>query len=417
MNRMIAVCILMLCAAMANAQTRRSLKDIDRELKQTKSTATAIALIESIADTPPQTEEEVAVLGQLMDKYPMQGQKALGKIKDPKLAAAIQTECARQVDKYKADKGKDWSKLPQAERTAKLSAYFASQAMIAKLGSLKNKDSLPFLKQYITPEYDGVLSYEASKAIGQIAPDNPAVFRELWEKQGVKSISYGAYGKSVLKEVAQKLQDPNVPKAEKDHIRGKANVELLNGSTPEEKQLLKDIVLNHPDRELRLQAGQAMTKALMFHPDSGDVDFVLKWTKNVKDPSSGWAITYMRDHFDARYTPVLLEFLKDGDASDRIESVSVLEKHQVKEALAYIKDCITKDKDSSVRGNCRATYWKMTGEMSFEFTPEEAQQMEKYLNRPQVIKLNSLREDSDPLKKQYLAMKEALAKYKAAQQK
>lgn len=404
-------------AGTVSAQSKRSLKDIDNELKQTKSTATAQALIEQIGETTPQTDEDVTTLGQLMDKYPTQGQKALAGIKNPKLAQAVQTECSKQVDKFKTDKGKDWSKFPQEVRVTKLNAYFASQAMIAKLGDLKNKDSLPFLKQYITSEYDGMLSYEASKAIGQIAPDDPAVFKVLWEKQGVKSISYNAYGKSVLKEVAQKMQDPNVSKAEKDHIRGKANVELLNGSTPEEKQLLKDIVLNHPDRELRLQAGQAMTKALMFHPDSGDVDFVLKWTKNVKDPSTGWVITYMRDHFDARYTPVLLDFLKEGDASDRSESVSVLEKHQVKEALPYIKDCITKDKDSSVRGNCRATYWKMTGEMSSEFTPEEAKEEEEYLNNPRVIKINAKRNDDDPNKKQYHAQKEALAKYKAAHQR
>jgi len=400
-----------------HAQGHKSLKEIDKELKQTKSTATAIALIESIADTPPQTDEEVAVLGQLMDKYPTQGQKALAGIKDPKLAKAVQTECARQIDKYIADKGKDWSKLPQAERAAKLGAYFASQAMIAKLGSLKNKDSLPFLKHYIAPEYDGVLSYEASKAIGQIAPGDPVVFKELWEKQGVKSISYGAYGKSVLKEVAQKMQDPNVPKAEKDHIRGKAKVGMLEGSTPEEKKLLKDIVLHHPDEWLRLDAGQAMTKALMFHPSPGDVEFVLEWTKNVKDPSSGQVMTYMRDHFDNRYIPVVLNYLKGGDDYARSKAVELAGQHQIKEALPYIKECITKDKDSSVRGNCQATYWKMTGEYPAEFTPEDAKDMEKYLTHPHTLKIVSMMTDDDPDKKMYLAQKEALVKYKAAHQR
>jgi len=213
------------------------------------------------------------------------------------------------------------------------------------------------------------------------------------------------------------MQDPNVPKAAKDHIRGKAKVGMLEGSTPEEKKLLKDIVLHHPDEWLRLDAGQAMTKALMFHPGPGDVEFVLEWTKNVKDPSSGQVMTYMRDHFDNRFIPVVLNYLKGGDDYARSKAVELAGQHKIKEAFPYIKECITKDKNSSVRGNCRAIYWKMTGEMSSEFTPEEAQEMEKYLNRPQSIEINSRLDDSDPLRKQYLAQKEALAKYKAAHQR
>jgi len=399
-----------------SAQGKKSLVDIDKGLKQTKSTATAAALIESIANTTPQTEEDVAALGRLMDKYPVQGQKALAKIRDPKLAGAIEKECARNIDKFKADKGKDWSNLPHEERMAKLNAYTASQGMMVMLGRLKNRDSLPFLKKYITPDYDGTLSYTASKAVGAIAPDDPVVFHELWKKD-VKNISYNAYGPSLLKEVAQKLQEKGLSGGEKDRLRGKARVELLNGRTAEEKQLLKDIVLHHPDPELRMQAGLAMTKALMFNPSPGDVEFVLEWTKNVKDPSSGQVMTYMRDHFDSRFTPVVLNYLKDGDDYDRAKAVELAGWHKIKEALAYIKECITKDKDAHVRGNCQITYWEMTGEMLAEFNPDDAEDMEKYLNNPQMVIMHEKMDDNDPNKKKYLALKAAFAKYKAAHQR
>lgn len=414
MNKLIVAFtfIIFLTASSASAQSRRSLKDIDKELKQTKSTATALALIESIAETVPQTDEEVVVLGRLMDKYPTQGQRALAGVKDASLAKAVMKECERQINKFRADKDKDWKTLPEAQRQAKFNAMLNSYAMIGTLGSLKNRDALPFLKQYITPEYDGDLSYTASQAIGRIAPDDPAVFNELWSKNDVKHINYGAYGKSVLKEVSQKLQSGGLSSGEKDELRYKAKVELLNGSTPEEKRLLKEIAMTHPDKELRMQAGIAMEKALMFHPDPDDVEFVLEWTKDPKDPTKGFVMNYMRDHFSPRFVPVVINFIKDGDIYARSKSVGLASQHNIKEALPYIKECITKDKDSSVRGDCRMAYWKMTGEMSAEFTPEDAQDLENYLNHPRVVKINANRKDNDPGKQQYLAQKAALEKYK-----
>lgn len=246
----------------AYAQNIKSLVDIDKELKQAKSTATAMALIESIAGTIPQTEADVAALGQLMDKYPSQGQKALAKIKDPKLAKAIMKECDREVAKFKTDKGRDWKNLPEPQRQEKINALLNSHAMIGALGNLKNKDALPYLKQFITPEYDGTLSYTASQAIGRIAPDDPEVFKDLWDKQGVKSINYTAYGKSVLKEVAQKMQDPNISREDKRKILAKSKISLLEGYNPEEKKLLKDIILNHPNNDLRSESAIAMIHAV-----------------------------------------------------------------------------------------------------------------------------------------------------------
>jgi len=362
----------MCAASVLSAQNKKSLKDINKELKQTKSTAMAMALINRIAETTPQTDEDVAALGQLMDKYPTQGQKALAGIKNPKLAKAVMKECERQVAKFKDDKDKDWKSLPEAQRQEKFSALLNTHAMIATLGNLKNKEALPFLKQYITPEYDGVLSYEASKAIGRIAPDDPDVFKELWDKQGVKSISYNAYGKSVLKEVAQKMQDPNVPETEKDHILGKAKISLLSGKNPEEKELIKEIILKHPNKYLRNEAGIAMIHAIQNRKDSDDFDFLMEWIKNVNDGSTAWAMYCIRDNWDSRFAPVLLKFLKESKLDNRRSSAAqILGGHQIKESLPYLKECILKDKDSTVRGECRNAYWHITGKVPPIFHPDD----------------------------------------------
>ena len=77
MNKLIIAFTVIFMSTGAYAQKHKSLKEIDKELQQTKSTTTALALIESIGETTPETDEDVAALGQLMDKYPTQGQKAL----------------------------------------------------------------------------------------------------------------------------------------------------------------------------------------------------------------------------------------------------------------------------------------------------------------------------------------------------
>ena len=125
-------------------------------------------------------------------------------------------------------------------------------------------------------------------------------------------------------------------------------------------------------------------------------------------------MTYMRDHYDKRFTPVVLRYLKDGDAYDRSKAVELSVQHDIKEALPGIRNCITEDKDSSVRGDCRIAYWKMAGVMSSDFTPEDAKHMENYLNNPVVINVTSKMKDSDPEKQEYLEQKNALAEYQAA---
>lgn len=351
MKNLIIALIAVFIASTGYAQNKKSLVDIDKELKQAKSTATAMALIESIAETTPQTEADVAALGQLMDKYPSQGQKALAKIKDPQLAKAIMKECDREVVKVKGDKGSDWRNLPEPQRQEKINALLNSHAMIGALGNLKNKDAVPYLKQFITPEYDGTLSYTASQAIGRIAPDDPVVFKELWDKQGVKSISYSAYGKSVLKEVAQKMQDPTVSEEEKRKILWKAKPALFNGKDPAEKRLIKDILLNHPSRELKIEVGVAMVHAVINNYEESDKDFVVQWAKKEKSLAVWDAPHVMDKIWDKRFVPVLLEMMQSKeDWMPKGNIAEILGRHKVKEAVPYLEEAL-EDKDSSVRSS------------------------------------------------------------------
>jgi len=413
MNKLIITLAVILMASSAQAQSRRSLNDIDKELKQTKSTATAMALIESIADTTPQTDEDVSTLGRLMDKYPTQGQKAFAGIKDPKLAKAVMTECGRQVAKFKADKDKDWKALPEAQRHERFNALLNTHAMIATLGNMKNKEALPLLKQYISPEYDGTLSYDASQAIGRIAPDDPTVFKELWDKPGVKNISYSAYGKSVLKEVAEKMQDPNVSQEEKHRMLAKSRVSLLSGKDPDEKKLLKDIVLNHPNKEFRYESAIAMVHAVLNKPESTDKEFLLNWVKNEKSDAVVWAPDMIDKAWDKDFLPVLLGLLQNSLYSTaRSASAGILGRRQIKESLPYLETCIEKDKDSTVRGTCRGSYYRITGKIPIIFHPDDVKAFEAQHAAPYSIKFYSSLKENDPDKIYFNAIINALNEYR-----
>lgn len=414
MNKLIIAFAVILTASSAQAQSRRSLKDIDKELKQAKSTATVLALIESIGETIPQTDEDVVTLGQLMDKYPTQGQKALAGIKDPKLAAVIMKECDREAAKFKTVKEKDWETLPEAQKQEKIDALLNSQTMIAVLGNLKNKDALSFLRQYITPEYDGTLSYVASQAIGMIAPDDPVIFKEFWSKsKEMRNINYGAYRKSALKEVAERMQDNNLSVAEKTKLLGRSQIELRGASDAEEKRLLKDLTKNHPNGEMRETAGQSLmhTMKKSFEPD--DKVYLKQWLGNENEGSVGWALYVARDHWDVQYVPELLKILKSSKWNGlRSDAAEILGQNKIKESLPYLVDCILKDKEQTVRGGCRHNYYRITGKIYPDFTPEDIVSLENYYKDPLVIRTFSRIRQDDPREQFEFARKRAFEDYK-----
>ncbi len=354
MTKLIIALAVILTASSATAQSRRSLKDIDKELKQTKSTATAMVLIESIANTTPQTDEDVAVLGQLMDKYPTQGQKALAQIKDPKRANAIMKECDRQVAKFKADKDKDWKTLPEAQRMERYHALVNAHTMIVTLGALKSKEASQFLKQYITPEYDGTLSYAASQALGLIG-DESALDEMVRDIGKTKEIDLSAFGDKAFVKIIKEIDEPNISEKRKFAL-----INQIKGSrSPERKKALKELALHHKDEDVRNRSGQALINAMLVNPEDGDSDFLYEWTpRAINELDAGWSLTALRIHFpdknkslEKRFIPVLLDILKKAQyGSSRSGAADILGACKIKESVPYLEEALM-DKDSGVRGS------------------------------------------------------------------
>lgn len=418
MNKFIIALIVVFMSLSAYAQSRKSLKDIDRELKQTKSTATAMALIESIGETVPQTDEDVATLGQLMDRFPTQGQKALAKIKDPKFTKAIMKECDREVSKFKADKDKDWKNLPEVQRQEKFNALLNTHAMIATLGNLKNREALPFLKQYITPEYDGTLSYAASQAIGRIAPNDSVLLDEMTAEVGkTKDIDLSVFGDKAFVKIIKELDEPGIKPERKFGL-----INQIKGSrSPERKKALKELALKHKDEDVRNRSGQALINTMLVNPEDGDSDFLFEWLpKAVTDLNAVWSLTAIRIRFpdknkplQKRFVPGLIEILIKGRyESARSKAAELLGSCQIKESLPYLEECILKDKESTVRGSCRYSYYQITGKVLPIFVSDDMAAFEDYYKDPVTIKMFSRIRQDDPNTKFDFDLKRAFEEYK-----
>lgn len=416
MTKLIIALAVFLTASSASAQSRRSLKDIDKELKQTKSTATAIALIESIANTPPQTDEEVAVLGQLMDKYPTQGQKALAGIKDPKLARLIIQELNRQHVILQTVRAKDKKTKNYKDREEQLNSSLNSQALIQTLVNLKNTEAIPVLRAYLD---DTDLSRSASIALGQLG-DDASLNTMLVAIEKNKNVDLSGYGDKAFVKIISELDKPGITDKRK-----MALINQIKGSrSPERKKALKELALHHKDEDVRNRSGQAFLNAMLLNPEDGDSDFLYEWmSKGIKDPYAGWSLTALRIYFpdkdrplEKRFVPVLIEILTKAPYG-RSEAAQLLGACKVKEALPYLEKCISEDKDHSARGNCVGAYYNLTGEVPPIFHPADAKEFEEDLTEPHTIEFYGKRPDSDPDKKFHLLRIKALEEYKRNQVK
>lgn len=419
MIKFIIALTVILTASSASAQSKRSLKDIDKELKQTKSTATALALIESIAEAVPQTEEDVAVLGQLMNKYATQVRKALTGIKEPKLAKAIIKECQKQVDGLQLGKGKNWDNLPQDERRKQFERLLNTYAYMAALGDLKNKEAVPFLKQYVTPEYDGALSYSASLALGGIG-DEAALDEMVRDIGKTKEIDLSAFGDKAFVRIIKELDEPGATPKRKFSL-----IDQINGSrNPERKKALKELALKHKDEDVRSRSGQALINSMLLNPEESDSDFLYEWVpKATNDPYAGWSLTALRIHFpdknkplEKRFIPVLIEVLNKAlYRSERSEAAELLGLCKIKESLPVLEECIVNDNESTVRTNCRYAYWEITGTVLLKFHPADVVRQEEYYKQPHIIEAFAKKLDSNPKDKYSLALKLAFEEYKRNQ--
>lgn len=403
------------CVLMANglyAQSKKSLVDINKELKQAKSTATAQVLIESIADTTPQTDEDVATLGQLMDKYPTQGQKALAGIKDPKLANAVMTECDRQAAKVKAVRAKGESNLTATDRQDYLNGYLNSAATIDTLSKLNNKDAIPLLRGYLQDED---LSRFASIALGRLG-DTESLDGMISNIGHGKAVDLSGYGDKGLVRVVQELDDTGADTKRKDAL-----IDQIKGSaSPERKRMLKDLALNHKDPRVRDRSGLALLNSIMVHPESGDNAFISEWVGKTKNDETGyWAVTSIRvahgngsQSLDKTTTALLVDVMRTSTYSPtRDEAAQSLGMFKAQEALPYLEECIAKGKDSSVRGTCRGAYFKISGKVPAIFTPDDVVRIGKKVDNPKFTKSMSGLRKNDPVRLYREALQKAFEEY------
>lgn len=418
MNRIIAVSILVLCANFAGAQTRRTFKDIDRDLKQVKSTATVMELISAISEAEPQTDEDVLILGDMMDKYPVEGQKAAMRIKDPKLAKAVMKEFERQAAKTKVVRGRKTPELTDKDRREYLSGYMNGAALIASLGRLQDKSAIPMLRNYLRDED---FSGAASLALGRLGDT------ESMETM-VKGIGTGApidlsgYGDKGLVRVVEELDKPGL-----DIKRKSALVEQIKGSpSPERKRMLKDLALKHKDARVRDRSALALLNSIMVNKEPGDQAFISEWVGKTKNDETGyWAVTSIRvSHgtnnapLDPGMTAVLIDVLRTSNrASTRQEAAQTLGMFKAKEALPYFEECAEKDKDSTVRGECQHGYWAITGKIPKRFHPKDIAELEQYYSSPETLAYLRNKTETDPVAGYGFALKRAIEEYRKNQGK
>lgn len=387
MNKIAVAIAFLFVATGAYAQGHKSFKDIEKELKQAKSTATVMALITAIGEAEPQTEEDVAILGRLMDKYPVLGQKAMDKIRDPKLVGAVIKECDRQVNKLKAARAKGESNLTIQDRQDYLNGYLNSAAAINTLIKLNSKEAIPALRRYLQ---DGDLSRAASVALGRLG-DSEALPGMLDTMGHGKAVDLSGYGDKGLVLVVEELNKPITDDKRKDALIG----QIKGSASPERKRMLKDLALNHQDRRVRDRAGLALLNSIMVNPDPGDNAFIAQWVDKTKNDETGyWAVTSMRvSHgngakaLDKNTIALLVDVLRTSTYSPtRSEAAQGLGMAKAQEALPYLEECLTKDTDSHVRGGCREAYWKISGKVPSVFHTEDAIAIGKNLSNPEAEK-------------------------------
>lgn len=408
---MFAGCLL-LCSGL-HAQNKRSIVDIDRELTQATSTATIVSLLENLAETPPQTTEEVSVLGRLLDKYPAQGQRSLAKITNPKLAKAIMSSCDRQARNLKNIREKGEDNLTDSDRQIYLNSYMSSVVAIDTVSRLKNKDVVPYLKNYLADEN---LSRPASMALGRLG-DSESLNKMLDGIGRGNPVDLSAYGDKGLSRVIEELGKPGVDSKRKDALLN----QIKGNGSPERKRILKDLALNHKDVRIRDRAGLALLNSIMVNPEPGDTTFISEWIDKTKNDEMGyWAVSSIRvanangaKALDKNMSALLVNVFRTSTyPPTRSEAVQSLGIFKIKESLPYLNDCVVRDVDSHLRGNCLEASWKISGEILPNFHPDDVKELEADMNNPRGEKIFSALRKDDPVRLFHDALKKAFNEYR-----
>lgn len=412
MNKTICLTLCLLGGVNLYAGEKKSLADINSELKVTKSTSDAVVLLADMSSAVPETEKDMAALGEIMDKYSPLGQRLIVKIKDPKLAPALRKECDRQAGKFKAARGKGDANLTPADRQEYLNSYLNSAAAIDALSKLQDKEAVPQLRGYLQ---DPDLSVFASIALGRLGDDG-SLDNMMGNMGHGNKVDLSGYGDKGLVRVVEELDKPITDSKRKDAL-----IDQIKGSSsPERKRLLKDLALNHKDARVRDRCGQALLNSIMVNPESGDSEFINNWVKKTKNENDGdWAVMSIRVSrgngtlpIDQSTIATLIDvLLTSTQFSSRNEAASILGIYKIKESLPYLEECIAKDKQYGVRVACREAYLKTAGRLPPIFNNEDAAETNKLVKDSDFDKTTAEFSSKDPIRKYREALKSAFQEY------
>lgn len=289
-----------------------------------------------------------------------------------------------------------------------------SAAAIGALANMKNKDAVPLLRGYLQDED---LSRFASVALGRLG-DTESMENMLGDIEQRKNIDLSAYGDKGMVRIVEELNKPGVALKRKYAL-----IRQIKGSkSPERKRLLKDLALNHPDAGVRGQSGQALLNSIVVNPETADNPYIAEWVKKTKNTDSGyWAVSSISISHDYGDKPledelarVLIDVLQTStEWVNRLEAARALGIFRVKDSLPALIECSQKDSNiHGVRGDCRFSYWKMTGELlPTMFSPKDIKESDEYFSSPEYLHHRTITHDLDH-KKYMETLENAFNKYK-----
>lgn len=413
MIKILVSTICMFLASVLAAESNKSIVDIKKELATTKNTATAQSLIESLSDAVPQTEADISALGQLMDEFSVQGQAAIGNTKNPKLSVAIMKECDKQVGKLRSARAKDKKSLSAVDEKVLLNNIMNSRALIRTAAGLKNIDAIPYLRNYLK-EPD--LSQAASVALGFLG-DDESLNTMLGSIENSKGVDLSGYGDKAFVKIVRELDKPGISDKRKSALIN----QIKGGKSPERKKALKELALKHKDEDVRSRSGLALTNSMLINPEDSDSEFLYEWLpKAINEAYPSSALIALRIHFpdrnrqlETRFVPILINIVNNGQfGSDRSKAADLLGTCKITQSLPYLKQCVLKDKEHGIRGDCSAAYFKISGEVPPVFNPLDAKEFETELADKDSVDFYQKCSGNDFIKKFHDARIKAFEEYK-----
>jgi len=159
----------------------------------------------------------------------------------------------------------------------------------------------------------------------------------------------------------------------------------------------------------------------MVNSEPGDNAFIAEWVGRTKNDETGyWAVTSIRvshgngaSPLDKDTIALLVDVLRTSTyLPTRDAAAESLGMFRIQEALPYLEECITKDKDHSVRGQCTDAYFQISGKIPPIFHPDDAVYIEKMIKNPEYAQITSGFMKNSPTRLYREALQNAVKEYR-----